>query len=242
LTDLIYILDRHHGDTAEVGQAGIDLVELKWDLHLALANFFAVFLGQQGWFYPILLKVGGKLNSNLSLPQALAFKKDFTMKVFSFAGLTMHRNPHGWQIRGDKWAKFLQQFKLDTCMEVNRSKVGNQHYFLKIGGDNVHAQPYLQYQNKLVMLDKPHHSFHHARQALQVAISGIPILAKDLKSSFNIDDANDGVNDDMSDDIKHEDNTPTESVTSKEERIVFGAFTKVEVADKQHPLLAKFKK
>jgi hypothetical protein len=138
-------------DTDEAGQAGIDLVELKWDLHLALTDFFTVFLAQQGWFYPFLTKVGGKHNSDMSLTQALGLNEDLAMKVFSFAGLVMHRNPHGWQIRGDEWVKFLQKFKLDTFMEVNRSKVGKQHYFLKLGGGNVHAQPFLQYNNKLVI-------------------------------------------------------------------------------------------
>jgi hypothetical protein len=31
-------------DTDKAGQADIDLVELKWDLRLALADFFALFL------------------------------------------------------------------------------------------------------------------------------------------------------------------------------------------------------
>jgi hypothetical protein len=65
------------------------------DLCLALADFFAVLSAQQGWFYPILTRVGGKLNANISISQALGFKEDFTIKFFIFAGLAMHRNPHG---------------------------------------------------------------------------------------------------------------------------------------------------
>jgi hypothetical protein len=42
-----------------VGQEGIDVVKLKWDLRLTFANFFMLFLTQQGCFYPIPTKVGG---------------------------------------------------------------------------------------------------------------------------------------------------------------------------------------
>jgi hypothetical protein len=117
-------------------------------------------------------------------------------------------------------------FKLDTFMEVNRRKVGKQHYFLKIGGDNVHAQQYLQYINTLVMLDKPLHSFCHARQVLHVAISGVQLLAKDLKSSSKedtwddidgMDDVIDNTNDNAEKASEYEDNTPTESVTPNAE-------------------------
>jgi hypothetical protein len=40
----------------------------------------------------------------------------------------------------------------------------------------------------------------------------------------------------------HENTTREESVESKVDRIVFGALAKVEVNDKQHPLLCSFKK
>jgi hypothetical protein len=134
-------------------------------------------------------------------------------------------------------------------MEANRSKLGKQHYFLKIGGGNVHAQSYLQYNNKLVTLDKPCHSFHRARQALHVVISGIAVLANELKLVFHIYGMKDNVdtNEDIDDAndtttkaIGREDNTQTKSVASAVEQIVFGALSKVELDDKQHPLLASF--
>jgi hypothetical protein len=109
-----------------------------------------VLIAQQGWFYTILMKAGGRHNNNMSLPRAIRLNEDLAIQVFSFAGLVVYRNLHGWQIRGDEWAKFLQQLKLDTFMEVNRIKVGKQHHFLNIGGGNVYAQPYLRYSNSFL--------------------------------------------------------------------------------------------
>jgi hypothetical protein len=70
----------------------------------------------------------------------------------------MFRHPHGWQIRSDEWAKFLQEFEMLQSTGVpNQSKaMGKQRYFLRIGGGTVHNQPYFQYTMKqLTKVHKP---------------------------------------------------------------------------------------
>jgi hypothetical protein len=47
-------------------------------------------------------------------------------------------------------------------MELNKCKVGNKHhYFLKVGGDLIHAQPFKQYLED-AFLTKPKHSVRGA--------------------------------------------------------------------------------
>jgi hypothetical protein len=96
------------------------------------------------------MRVGGRKNENLSLPDAMGWKEGFTLKIFELAGLATFCQPHGWQIKKDEWEKFLQQFELSQFIGVpNRSKAaGRHHYFLRIGGGSIHDQPFLQYKQR----------------------------------------------------------------------------------------------
>jgi hypothetical protein len=104
-----------------------------------------------GW-YPVLKKVGEGNDDNPSVPYLMGLEAELALQLMKKMGLVIHKQPHGWQIIQRAW-----NTQKMSRMELNKRKVGKKHhYFLKVGGDLIHAQPFKQYLEE-AFFAKPKH-------------------------------------------------------------------------------------
>jgi hypothetical protein len=118
--------------------------ELSVLLKAALSKLLGSFDDKAGWWYLMLGKVVEGNANNLSVPDLMGLEAESTLQLMKKMELVLHKQPHGWQIIQRAWTTFFTMRKMSR-MELNKCKVGNKHhYFLKVGGDLIHAQLFKQ--------------------------------------------------------------------------------------------------